>query len=54
MRHMPFAINPEARDRWLLHMTAAVDTLGLSPLHRETMMDYLDRAAHAMVNTFDA
>lgn len=54
MRHMPFAINPEARDRWLLHMTAAVDTLDLSPLHRATMMDYLDRAAHAMVNTFDA
>ena len=25
--------------------------LALSPLHRETLMDYLDRAAHAMVNT---
>ena len=52
-RHMPFAVNPDARDRWLLHMTAAVDTLDLPPLQRETMLDYFDRAAHAMVNTFD-
>ena len=53
MRHVPFKINPDARDRWLVHMTAAVDTLKLPPLQRATMMDYLDRAAHAMVNTFD-
>jgi hemoglobin len=52
MRHMPFAVNPDARDRWLRHMTAAVDTLGLPLLQRETMLDYFDRAAHAMVNTF--
>ncbi len=52
MRHMPFAVNPDARDRWLLHMTTAVDTLNLPPLQRETMLDYFDRAAHAMVNTF--
>jgi hemoglobin len=32
-------------------MTTAVDSESLSPLHRETLMDYLDRAAHAMVNT---
>lgn len=53
MRHMPFAVNPDARDRWLLHMRAAVDTLELSPLHEATLWDYLERAAHAMVNTFD-
>lgn len=52
MRHMPFHVNPDARDRWLHHMRVAVDELGLSPLHRETLWDYLDRAAHAMVNTF--
>jgi hemoglobin len=32
-------------------MTAAVVAEQLSPLHHETLMDYLDRAAHAMVNT---
>ncbi|RWZ51913.1 globin [Labedella phragmitis] len=53
MRHMPFRINPDARDRWLLHMRAAVDTLGLSPLHEAELWSYLERAAHAMVNTFD-
>jgi hemoglobin len=50
-RHNAFRIDDAARDRWLLHMTAAVDAESLSPLHRETLMDYLDRAAHAMVNT---
>ena len=53
-RHMPFAVNPDARDRWLRHMRAAVDALQLSPLDDATLWDYLDRAAHAMVNTFDA
>ncbi|MCU1637599.1 MAG: globin [Microbacteriaceae bacterium] len=53
MRHLPFKVNPEARDRWLLHMRAAVDKLELSPLDDATLWAYLDRAAHAMVNTFD-
>lgn len=54
MRHMPFAVNPDARDRWLLHMRTALDTLQLSPLHEATLWDYLERAAHAMVNTFES
>jgi hemoglobin len=53
MRHQPFKVNPDARDRWLKHMRAAVDTLGLSPLQDATLWSYLDRAAHSMVNTFD-
>jgi hemoglobin len=53
-RHMPFTVNPDARDRWLRHMRAAVDSLELSPLDDATLWGYLDRAAHAMVNTFDA
>jgi len=52
-RHMPFKVNPDARDRWLLHMRAAVDSLELSPLHDATLWAYLERAAHAMVNTFE-
>jgi hemoglobin len=51
MRHMPFAVTPDARDRWLTHMRAAVDTLNLSELHATMLWDYLERAAHAMVNT---
>jgi hemoglobin len=52
-RHMPFKVNPDARDRWLLHMREAVDSLELSPLHDATLWAYLERAAHAMVNTFE-
>jgi hemoglobin len=54
MRHMPFTITPEARDRWLHHMRAAVDELQLPPLHDATLWAYLDRAAHAMVNAMPA
>ncbi len=50
IRHQPFAVTPDARDRWLRHMRAAVDTLELSPLHDAMLWEYLERAAHAMVN----
>lgn len=50
MRHASFRVDPWARDTWLEHMRAALDTLELAPLHDAIMWDYLDRAAHAMVN----
>ncbi len=53
MRHMPFKVNPDARDRWLRHMRVAVDSLELAPLHETMLWDYLERTAHAMVNTFE-
>jgi len=53
MRHQPFKVSPRAKDRWLLHMRVAVDELGLSPLDDAMLWAYLDRAALAMVNTFD-
>lgn len=53
LRHQPYKINPEAREHWLEHMKNAVDSLGLSPLHKETLWDYLQRAALAMTNTFE-
>jgi hemoglobin len=34
-------------------MRVAVDSLELSPLDDATLWGYLDRAAHAMVNTFE-
>lgn len=51
MRHMPFTVDPDARDRWLLHMRAAVDRLGLAPMYEATLWDYLERAAHSLVNS---
>ena len=52
MRHAPFMVTPAARDLWLTHMRVAVDELGLSPLHESLLWDYLERAAHSMVNSF--
>lgn len=53
MRHQAFAVNPDARDRWLGHMRAALDSLELPPLQDATLWAYLDRAAHSLVNTFE-
>lgn len=53
LRHAPFAVNPQARDRWLMHMRAALDTLGLAPLPKAELWDYLERAAHSLVNTVE-
>lgn len=53
MRHNPFKVNPDARDRWLRHMRAAQDTLHLSELDDATLWDYFERAATAMLNTFE-
>ena len=51
MRHNVFPITPAAKDAWLKHMRAAVDSLELSPLNEATLWDYLDRAAHSLINT---
>ncbi|SIR51726.1 globin [Microbacterium sp. RURRCA19A] len=53
MRHMPFHVDPDARDRWLRHMRAAVAEVALPPVLEAPLWDYLERAAHAMVNTFE-
>ncbi|MFM6977426.1 MAG: globin [Micrococcales bacterium] len=53
MRHQPYKINPLARERWLFHMREALDSLGLSQLLEAEMWAYLDRAATAMLNTFE-
>ncbi|WP_286216707.1 globin [Demequina sediminis] len=53
MRHQPFRVNPDARDRWIAHMREAVARQNLAPLHAVTLMDYLERAAHSMVNSFE-
>ena len=52
MRHAPFAVTPEARDRWLVHMRTAVDEMGLPPELDQQLWEYLVAAAHSMVNTF--
>jgi hemoglobin len=53
LRHQPFKINPLARQRWLEHMRAALDSLALPQLLEAELWAYLDRAATAMLNTFE-
>ena len=53
MRHAPFPVTPDARDHWLRHMRTALETLDLAPLPKAELWDYLERAAHSLVNTFE-
>ncbi|MEO0026795.1 MAG: hypothetical protein RL716_126 [Actinomycetota bacterium] len=53
MRHNPYKINQDARQRWLNCMEAAVDSLSLPPLQKAEMWAYFDRAATSMLNTFE-
>ena len=50
MRHAPFAIGIAERDAWLRHMRAAVDSLDLPESADVLLWDYLELAAHSMVN----
>ena len=50
MRHVEFAVTPDMRDRWLRHMLASLDALGLDEAHDLVLRDYLVRAAHSLVN----
>lgn len=54
MRHSPYKINPDARDRWLGHMRQAITRIELPPLLEAELWAYLERAAQSMINTFEA
>jgi hemoglobin len=50
MRHAPFAIDPVARDRWLVHMRAAIVELEPTPDVAAELERYIAMAAEAMRN----
>ena len=50
LRHMPFRVGPEERDRWLLHMAAAVERSADSESIRATLMNYFVPAAEQLRN----
>jgi hemoglobin len=55
MRHAPYQINRDARERWLKHMRAALDSVvaaGLvAPIYEAELWDYLERAATSLMNS---
>lgn len=50
MRHAPFVVGEVERDRWLLHMRAAVASLDLPEDIAQALEDYFVYAADAMRN----
>jgi hemoglobin len=50
MRHMPFVVGPLQRDRWLLHMAAAVAATAPSPEIAEALMRYFVPSAEHLRN----
>ena len=53
MRHAPFAVTPEAKDRWLVHFRAGLDEVALPPEQDAQFWDYVTHAAQFMVNTLE-
>ena len=53
MRHAPFAVTPEAKERWLLHFREGLDAAALTPEQDAQFWDYVTHAAQFMVNSFD-
>ncbi len=54
MRHHPFRIGPLERDAWLRCMHTAVAEIDRDTLddeHRKALLDYLEMAAHSMMNS---
>jgi hemoglobin len=52
MRHAPFAVTPEAAERWLVHFRAGLDAAELTPEQDAQFWEYVTHAAKFMVNTF--
>ena len=53
MRHAPFAVTPEAAQRWLVHFREALDSVELTPEQDAKFWDYVTHAAQFMVNSFE-
>lgn len=54
MRHAPFRISLIERDAWLRCMhtaVASIDSETLDDEHRRELLDYLEMAAHSLVNS---
>jgi len=50
IRHAPFAIDPAARDRWMLLMTRAMEEVSLPPEAARLLLDFFSSTATFLVN----
>ncbi|MBW8171757.1 globin [Ornithinimicrobium sp. Arc0846-15] len=53
MRHGPFVVTPKQRDRWMFHMSNAIESIELDPMDEELMRSYMTNAANFMINSPD-
>lgn len=54
MRHVPFHVGPIQRDAWLRCMRtaiAAIDAETMDDAHRKALTEYMEMAAHSLVNS---
>lgn len=51
MRHDPYIVNADARDRWLKHFRAGLDAARLEPELDAQFWEYVTRAAEFMMNS---
>lgn len=51
MRHAGFHIDLAARDAWLSCALGALEGMEMSEIHRTQLQQYLEMAAHGMVNS---
>lgn len=50
MRHAPFGIGPDERDRWLAHMRDAIASIDPPPDVTRALIDYFEMAAESLRN----
>ncbi|HZS54739.1 MAG TPA: globin [Bryobacteraceae bacterium] len=51
MRHAPFRVDQNARDRWMELMNRALDEAEIPPAVREILVAYFDSTATSMMNS---
>lgn len=52
MRHAPYPIDGEMRDKWVQYMLEAIDEVGIKEPAREKMREYFQTGATFMVNQY--
>ena len=53
MRHSPFAVTPDLRNRWVQYMHEAIDEVEIKDPARSVMREYFERAGTAMINRYN-
>ena len=52
MRHSPYAITEDLRNRWVQYMLEAIDEVGIQEPFRSQMREYFEQGATFMINRY--